>query len=196
VETIEDEKKRLALMQNAGFNPYDTAYFSQPISEEDFHGYGGDIPHKWHLEFNLCPFKLLLKNGFGLPQLLNPLMLQKDWPQAHLQYELIQDDPDEESFKISINRPGWLVFSEVNFPGWYALVDDLPSPLVSANHIFRGVWVDEGTHRVTFRYEPAWLKPLLFGLFFWVLSVAVLFLGPWRRRFLEEFKAIEGHRAC
>src|SRR5208337_789951 len=58
-----------------------------------------------------------------------------------LQYVLTVDEPDVESFHVTINRPGWVIFSEVMFPGWKAWVDGNSTALLTANHTFRAVWV-------------------------------------------------------
>jgi hypothetical protein len=109
---------------------------------------------------------------------------------AHFRYDLKKVEPDGESFQVSIDRPGWIVFSEVMYPGWKAWVDGGQAPLFTANHLFRSVWIDAGSHEVVFRYEPVWGKPLLAGLGLWFLSVLALVLGPWREIFLKEFQKI------
>ncbi|HJT24824.1 MAG TPA: hypothetical protein VJ873_09620, partial [bacterium] len=104
---------------------------------------------------------------------------------GRLEYSLEKDDPNEEVFKVNLSRSGWTVFSEIMYPDWKACVDGNPTTLYTANHAFRAVWVPEGIHEVTFRYEPVWWKPLLWGLPIWVLSVMGLVLGPWRRNILK-----------
>jgi hypothetical protein len=152
VESVPDDQQRLALMGRPDFNPYETAYFSEPLSES---------------------------------QKLLPSVLP-----AHLEYQLEQEAPDLESFQIKTNRPGWVVFSEVMYPGWKAWVDGKASDILTANHVFRALWVTEGEHEVLFRYEPWWLKTLLVGLGLWILSVFAFLWGPWGRGFLKEFQQI------
>lgn len=117
-----------------------------------------------------------------------PDSLKGDGVSARLEYEWLRDDPDDESFKVSLNRAGWVVFSEVMYPGWKAWVDGNSAALYTANHSFRAVWVPEGNHEVTFRYEPVWWKPLLGGLILWLLSVMGIVISPWWKKFVEEFK--------
>ncbi|HVM32062.1 MAG TPA: hypothetical protein VMU88_02945, partial [bacterium] len=97
-----------------------------------------------------------------------------------LDYQWIQDDPDEEVFRVGRREGGWTVFSEVMYPGWKALVDGKPAPILTANHVFRAVEVPAGSHEVRFSYEPFWWTPVRAGLLLWLLSVAALLRRPFR----------------
>jgi uncharacterized membrane protein YfhO len=46
------------------------------------------------------------------------------------------------------------VVTDTFYPGWRALVNDVPAPILRADHAFRGVWLDAGRHRVVFFYAP------------------------------------------
>jgi hypothetical protein len=101
-----------------------------------------------------------------------------------LSYRLTRDDPDEEVFQVQKGKSGWTVFSEVVYPGWKAWVDAKPAVLLTANHVFRTVFVPAGDHEVRFSYEPVWWTPIRIGLVLWVLSVLGLFFRPFRQRVL------------
>ena len=49
---------------------------------------------------------------------------------------------------------GWLVLSEVWFPGWTCRVDGVEVPVERANHAFRAVPVGAGTKRAEFTFAP------------------------------------------
>lgn len=98
-----------------------------------------------------------------------------------LSYRLTQDDPDDQTFKVRRSRAGWTVFSEVVYPGWKAWVDGARAELLTANHVFRAVWVPAGEHEVRFSYEPVWWTPIRVGLVLWFLSVLGLVWRPWRK---------------
>jgi uncharacterized membrane protein YfhO len=49
---------------------------------------------------------------------------------------------------------GWLVLSDLSYPGWQAYVDGKETALLQADYVFRAVWVPLGDHLVTFRYLP------------------------------------------
>ena len=97
-----------------------------------------------------------------------------------LNYQLTRDDPDDQTFQVSRQKGGWTVFSEVVYPGWKAFVDGKPAELLTANHVFRAVFVPMGSHEVRFSYEPVWWGPIRIGLLLWFLSVLGLFWKPWR----------------
>jgi hypothetical protein len=98
-----------------------------------------------------------------------------------LSYQLTQDDPDEEVFQVKKGKSGWTVFSEVVYPGWKVWVDGKQAVLLTANHVFRAVFVPAGDHEVRFSYEPIWWTPIRIGLCLWFLSVLALFWRPWRK---------------
>jgi hypothetical protein len=59
------------------------------------------------------------------------------------------------------DSPGVLVLHDLYYPGWDALVDGQPAPVLKANLLFRGVELPRGRHIITFRFEPLSLGNLL-----------------------------------
>jgi len=53
---------------------------------------------------------------------------------------------------------GLLIFSEVDYPGWRAVVDGNPTRLVRANYLLRALCVPAGEHRIVLVYDPPSLK--------------------------------------
>jgi len=53
---------------------------------------------------------------------------------------------------------GFLVLSEVYYPGWKAYVDGRKSRIYKADLVLRAVYLDRGHHRVTLVYDPLWFK--------------------------------------
>lgn len=49
---------------------------------------------------------------------------------------------------------GWLVLSELDFPGWVADVDGMNLPIHRANGMFRAVCVPAGSHTIRFVFHP------------------------------------------
>ncbi len=68
---------------------------------------------------------------------------------------IVDESPDRVAIDATAGSPALLVLTDTYFPGWVAEVDGVPAEIVRADHAFRGVLLDAGTHRVVFRYEPA-----------------------------------------
>jgi hypothetical protein len=75
------------------------------------------------------------------------------------------------------------ILTDLHYPGWRAEVDGEEAPIVAANAIFRGVWLEPGAHEVVYRFAPASLRAGL-GLFGAALVAvgAAVALGPARAR--------------
>ncbi len=81
-----------------------------------------------------------------------------------------------------MQRAGWLVLSDVNYPGWTAEVDGQPAPLYTAYYILRAVPLPPGLHRVHFVFRPA---SVLVGSLVSGISLLLAWGGlalPWRGR--------------
>ena len=59
------------------------------------------------------------------------------------------------TFDLAVDRPAWLVLLDRNAPGWTATTDGLPTPISTANALFRAVRVEPTSHRIEFRYWPS-----------------------------------------
>ena len=54
--------------------------------------------------------------------------------------------------KASANQAGYLVLSEIYYPGWEATVDGKKVPILRGNYLFRVVPLDRGTHEVQLNF--------------------------------------------
>ena len=88
--------------------------------------------------------------------------------------------------KASTSAPGYLVLSEVYYPGWLAEVDGNPVPIARANYAFRAVYLSPGEHEVRLYFRPrTWLLGLGLSALCWAaLAVGTLrwARGRWRRQ--------------
>ena len=101
--------------------------------------------------------------------------------------------PNRMEMDVSVDGRGFLVWQESFYPGWRVRVDGVEAELSRANHLFMGVWLGPGSHRVVFEFVPSGFYPglgislaslLLLALVFWQrLSPALLIDGVsrWRR---------------
>ncbi len=74
---------------------------------------------------------------------------------------------------------GFVVFSEVWYPGWEALVDGKPTRLYRADYLFRAVAVPAGEHRVIMRYRP---RAFYAGLLLSLLALGAFVVLMYRAR--------------
>jgi hypothetical protein len=63
--------------------------------------------------------------------------------------------PNRVELRVEADGPGFLVLTDVWYPGWTCTVDGEVTPLYRANYVFRAVAVPAGTHKVVFQFEPA-----------------------------------------
>jgi hypothetical protein len=80
---------------------------------------------------------------------------------------------NRQGWKLEKSSAGWVVFSEVMYPGWTARLDGAPTPILTANSNFRAVWVPAGRHQVEFIFRPAWWPWIPIGLCVWSLAVGL-----------------------
>ncbi len=77
---------------------------------------------------------------------------------------------------------GILILGDAWFPGWNVYVDGQPAPMLRVCSIVRGVAVNGGAHRVTFRYQPVTLYAGLAMTLLGLAICAVAVLGPFDAR--------------
>jgi hypothetical protein len=92
--------------------------------------------------------------------------------------EIVRDEGNHIEARVS-GGGGLLIFSEVDYPGWRAIVDGKPAQLVRADYVLRAICVPEGEHQVALVYDPPLLKIgltvtsltllLVFGIAVWPL---------------------------
>jgi hypothetical protein len=73
---------------------------------------------------------------------------------------VVVDEVTPERLRIELgpHGPGWLVLSEVYFPGWKARVGGTELPVARVDSILRGVPLEGGEQRVDLRFEPESLR--------------------------------------
>jgi hypothetical protein len=93
-----------------------------------------------------------------------------------------RDDEHVVEIEASLVAPGLVVLADSFSPGWHATVDGMRAPILATNHLFRGVPVPAGTHRVRFDYRPRSVVVGLAVSLVGVLGLGTLFLVGARRR--------------
>jgi len=62
--------------------------------------------------------------------------------------------PDAVEIHASLPQSGILVLNDADYPGWAVEVDGVRSKWITANYLFRGVFLPPGKHVVRFVYKP------------------------------------------
>jgi hypothetical protein len=80
-----------------------------------------------------------------------------------------------------LGRPGIVMLTDSDYPGWNAYLDGRRVPVLVTNYLFRGVLAPAGTHQIEFRYEP---KSYLYGglISLMALSAGLAWFTATRRR--------------
>lgn len=92
-------------------------------------------------------------------------------------YEIVQDDAEQVSMVVQLDKPAYLILNDTYYPGWRARIDGQAAEILRANALVRAVAVPAGAHRVEFAYEPQSVKIgafvslltlcLVTGILFW-----------------------------
>ena len=67
---------------------------------------------------------------------------------------ILDDEPNRVTVGATLERRGWLVLLDNDFPGWKVEVDRAPERILRADFAFRAVALPAGHHDVVFRYQP------------------------------------------
>ena len=91
--------------------------------------------------------------------------------------EITAYQPDQIELSSHSKSPGFLVLSEIYYPGWKAIVDGQEVATHQTNYVLRGIELPAGSHHIKFVYDPASFKVGLLisgltlmglvGLWFW-----------------------------
>lgn len=92
--------------------------------------------------------------------------------------KIVGYSPDEIDLETSSTGAGWVVLSEVYYPGWRGWVDDNEVNVLRADYAFRAIQLPQGNHRVRLVFDPLSFKigVVLFG----GLVLACAGWGAWR----------------
>jgi hypothetical protein len=67
---------------------------------------------------------------------------------------VLRYSPNRIEVEVNLSAPGFLVLSEVWYPGWQGSDNSEPIQVYRANSLLRGVYLGQGVHRVAFNYQP------------------------------------------
>lgn len=88
-------------------------------------------------------------------------------PEFFIPARTIEDQQNALTVKVQAPSRGYLVVSDLFYPGWKVRVNGKPAALIQANGVFRAVPIPgRGDYEIRFDYEPLWMKliPLSVGM--------------------------------
>jgi len=101
---------------------------------------------------------------------------------GHYQPLSVDHRGDELEFELDAGAGGYLVLSEIWYPGWHADDAGEPVEIHRANGIFQVVRLGPGPHRLQFRYRPrAWVVGSRISVAALAVTGGLLLLGGPRR---------------
>jgi O-antigen/teichoic acid export membrane protein len=93
---------------------------------------------------------------------------------------VLESAPQRVTLRATLPAPGYLILSDVYFPGWEATVDGAPQRVLVADEAFRAVALPAGGHDVVFRYRPQSFRTgLLISGFALAILLLSLLVGLW-----------------
>lgn len=78
---------------------------------------------------------------------------------------------NEVDVEADLTKPGWLLLTDTYYPGWKVYIDGRKGKIYQADYLFRGIYLDQGKHKIKFVYEPTFFR---LGLSVTVLAILVL----------------------
>jgi hypothetical protein len=91
--------------------------------------------------------------------------------------EIQRYDAENVEIRASSAGGGWLILSDLFYPGWKATCDDTPVSIFSGNYLFRAVRIPPGSHLIRFAYNPLSFRLGLLLVLLAAAAVLSLILG-------------------
>jgi len=107
------------------------------------------------LDNNFEPNKYVLLETDQSPMALDASTNLKN----NYKIDIIKYFPNEVELEVVVDKEGYLVSSEVYYPGWKAFIDDKEAKIYRSNYAFRSIFIPSpGKYRIQFKFEPESLK--------------------------------------
>tara|TARA_R110002111_G_scaffold262289_1_gene337748 strand:- start:10126 stop:12555 length:2430 start_codon:yes stop_codon:yes gene_type:complete len=78
--------------------------------------------------------------------------------QAYKAAEIIKATPNQLQIKAELDAPGYLILSDIYYPGWSAQIKEKESPILPADFALRAIPLPAGEHEVMLSFTPPGFK--------------------------------------
>ncbi|MFA6097005.1 MAG: YfhO family protein [Candidatus Paceibacterota bacterium] len=96
---------------------------------------------------------------------------------------IISYKPNEIRLTTDVQRDGYLVLTDVYYPGWKAYIDGHETKIYPTDSLFRGIFVPEGKHMITFKYRPdSFYKSMYIAIFGSAISLLLILTHLLKRK--------------
>ncbi len=97
---------------------------------------------------------------------------------------IVSYTPERVVVRAEADAPGFLVLTDLYYPGWRVWVDGVEAELLRGDYLFRAVPIGPGSHEVEFVFEPLTVRVggLVSALTLALLASALLIVWRWPRR--------------
>ena len=104
-------------------------------------------------------------------------------PPGRYEVEWLAYGNNEAHFRVTTDRAGYFVLSDIYYPGWRVTVDDEAAPILVADYAFRAVSLESGAQIVSFEFvPPGWRTGAAVSVLTLIGSVVLLGASTWYRR--------------
>ena len=101
------------------------------------------------------PLKMVVFEKGNAPATFLP---EEPFSGSHEKCWITAYDNDEIRLVADMKAPGFLVMSEINYPGWQVFVNGTKKDIQTGNYLFRVVPLDTGHHDIRFIFSPLSFK--------------------------------------
>jgi hypothetical protein len=162
--------------------PIDTKHWRKVSTDRDPHAYcyiSGGVrllpPYSLYRNLDTLPRAFLVPEAVALTDRSNALgalkatdfrqtVLLEGWTpepeadritlQIYRPAVIKEYSPNRAEIEVNADAPGWLVLTDLWYPGWECALDDQATTMYRANFLFRAVRVPAGRHHVRFTFAP------------------------------------------
>jgi uncharacterized membrane protein YfhO len=111
--------------------------------------------------------KVILEDAAGLCS--DAVYEQQDFAKSEV--DIVSYRSDEVIIHANAASDGFLVLTDMYYPGWKVYVDGQEKSIFKANYLFRALNLKSGSHQIRFVYSP---KSFSFGLVSFLISFAAI----------------------